>query len=68
MKKWIVATLMTASMFAMSTGSSPATAAGHADDADEIGACVYDCSSNGVRYRTRAACHTACSGFCEPLC
>lgn len=63
MKKWILATLMTAAMFATSTGSGNAQpSVGSAPGADETGTCSYTCSSNGRTYINRTQCQAACAG------
>ncbi len=59
MKKWIVATLMTAAMFATQASSGNAQPSGHAD---ETGTCSYSCSSNGRTYLNRTQCQAACAG------
>lgn len=57
MKKWIIATLMTAAMLATQTGGAQPTA-----PADETGTCSYSCSSNGRTYLNRTQCQAACAG------
>lgn len=65
MKKWIFATLMTAAMFATSTGSGnaqPGFSAVPGAGADETGTCSYTCSANGRTYINRTQCQAACAG------
>lgn len=63
MKKWILATLMTAAMFATATGSGSAQPA--PVDQDQTGTCSYTCSSNNRTYINRTQCLANCSGVCE---
>jgi hypothetical protein len=67
---WIVLALgMTAFGTASATDPAPArTRATPAEIAPEYGGCIWECEDTGARYRTRAACTAACSGFCEPIC
>lgn len=59
MKKWILATLMTAGMFASQIGAGQAQVA---QEPDETGTCRYTCSTNGKSYLTRTQCTAACTG------
>ena len=63
MKKWILATLMTAAMIATHSGSAPSAAPTMPQE--ETGTCSYTCSTNGQTYLNRARCQSACTtGVC----
>ena len=62
MKKWILATLMTAAMFATHAGSGNAQPSTEQQNQDETGTCSYTCSSNNRTYINRTQCQAACAG------
>lgn len=66
MKKLIAAMILSASMFAVHSGGSTATAS--TIDPPEIGGCRWQCSSNNKWYTTAPACDAACTGFCDKIC
>ncbi len=63
MKKWIIATLMTAAMFATQSGSGASAAA--PSSPEETGTCSYTCSSNNRTYINRTQCLANCAGSCQ---
>jgi len=67
-KKWIIATLMTATAICASTGAKETAAAPGPADPVEYGGCRYVCSTTGTPYLTAAKCQASCSGFCDEVC
>jgi hypothetical protein len=64
MKQWIIASLITATMFAASASGGGRSAAAQPTADPEVGTCSYICSSNNKRYINRSSCVSACSGTC----
>jgi hypothetical protein len=67
MKKLIIAPLLLAALFAISSGTR-VTPAAAAPTAPEIGGCRWFCDGNPTAFKTRNDCQAVCSGFCEAIC
>jgi hypothetical protein len=65
MKKSMIATLITATMFAASASGGGRSAAAQPTADPEVGTCSSLCSSNHKRYLDRTSCVSACSGTCD---